>query len=153
MIPYIVISTPWLDAKINLKFLLPFVALFISCGVAWIIFRGEGTPRRLQGYHVPPQFPFLKRCKVLENKSIFQKYHIFSCQKINFSKKDVENWASWTRISASFRKLIYELSIFLNDFIDSEKFPLNSNIELRNLSKKLEACLCYTTLGKWMIIF
>ena len=69
-------------------------------------FFGGGTLRPLKGYHTPPQggreggeaahltaakFHFLKRCKVLEKESIFQKYQHFACQKSIFSKKNFEN--------------------------------------------------------------
>ena len=53
-----------------------------------------GTLRPLKGYHVPPQvvrggrppptvanFHFLKRCKVLENESIFKYFFIFVAKK------------------------------------------------------------------------
>ena len=61
-------------------------------------FGGGGKPWALKGYHAPPaggpgakaprtvtKFHFLKRCKVLENESSFQKYQHFLAQKIYFS--------------------------------------------------------------------
>ena len=60
--------------------------------------------RPLKGYHAPPpaggpggegprtvaKFHFFKRCKVLQNEFIFQKWQHFSSPKSIFSKKKFE---------------------------------------------------------------
>ena len=61
-----------------------------------------GTLGPLKGYHAPPvwgpgakaprtvtKFHFLKRCKVLENESSFQKYKHFSCLKTLFFEEKI----------------------------------------------------------------
>ena len=48
------------------------------------------------------KFRFLKRFKVLENESIFQKENILSCQIIHFFKEKFQNRTYFTRISEFF---------------------------------------------------
>ena len=78
--------------------------------------RGAKAPRTVVKFH------FLKRFKVLENESIFQKQHIFSCQKIHFSNKNFKNRSYFTRIFEFFGK-IYRILIFLEEMYKSREIP------------------------------
>ena len=70
-------------------------------------FRGAKAPRMVVKFH------FLKRFKVLENESIFQKVQHFSCRKLHFFlRKLSKNWADFTWISDIFRKIL-KFSIFM----------------------------------------
>ena len=81
-------------------------------GVGRILVRG-GTPGHQKAITRPPQgvggggsprmvekFKILKRFKELENESIFQKYHPFSCQKNPFFLRKIsKNGTYFTKIS------------------------------------------------------
>ena len=82
------------------------------------IFSGGGRPGHLNGITRPrrgvAKFHFLKRFKVLENESIFQKSQAFASPKNPFLLRNIsKNRAYFTRISELFRKIILEFSIFM----------------------------------------
>ena len=69
-------------------------------------------------------------------ESIFKNFNIF-CREKSILKKNFENWKYFTKISEFFEKY-FKMSHF--QFISShatnpEKFPMNSIINFRNLSK------------------
>ena len=71
-------------------------------------------PRRGSSGQAPPRtvamFHFLKRFKVLENESIFQKWQHFSTKKIHFFLLKLSNdGTDFTRISEVFSKNYFEI--------------------------------------------
>ena len=133
----------------------------MSRGVAKI-FSGAGTPGHVKAITRPPQglpgegakapwtvakFHISKRCKVLENESIFQKYqHLFLAKSYIFSKNNFENWTYFTRISEFFRTIIYKISISW-EFYKKRRSQriLISSWEIYQTSSK-------RTIGNWMKI-
>ena len=105
-----------------------------------------------KGYHAPPaagpgdegprmvaKFKILKRFKVLENESTFQKYQHFSCPKNPFFLRKLSiNGTDFPRNSEFFRKIKIKISIFMMH-INPEVFPVDSIIKVRKpFLKKLQ---------------
>ena len=122
-----------------------------ASGVARI-FSGGGGPGHLKASTPPPsgcpgakgpwtvaKFHFLKRFKVLENESFFQKYQHFSCPKNPFFLRNISKIEQIYKNFCVFSKNYLKIWIFFwRDCIYPEKFPMNSIIYLRNLSKNLK---------------
>ena len=68
----------------------------------------------------------------------FKNINIFSCQKSIFSKKNFENWTYFTRISEFFRKVIYNIWIFLEGPNKSREIPDEFYYIVDKFIKKLE---------------
>ena len=68
-----------------------------------------------EGPSTVAKFHFFKRCKVLENKSSFQKYQYFSClTNLFFLRKNSKKWTYFTGIYEFFEKLFDNFQIWWN---------------------------------------
>ena len=59
------------------------------------LYHGPGRLSGGAGFRWVAKFHFLKRCKVLEKESIFQRYQHVFLPKLPFSRKNFENSRAW----------------------------------------------------------
>ena len=61
--------------------------------------------------------------KIIRKWSHFSKIETFFCQEMHFSKKYLNIWTYFTRISEFFRKIIYRLSMYREGYYKSKEIP------------------------------
>ena len=104
------------------------------------IMRTPAGGPRVKAPRTVAKFHFLKRFKVLENESSFQKYRHFSLPKnLFFLRKISKNWTYFTRISEVFLKNYFKNFTFYDTYKSREiRFEFYYLIEnFMNKAKKI----------------